>query len=126
MPLLVEGRIAYTFHLLGLTPQYEYPAGSGTKSVDFLIQANPDWLIEVVSLRESNAVKEATQESGILSEEGEILRAMEHIADKAEKFPEPAPTALHVILVDTRGYLIGMGYLANPRLFAWRGPVYFL
>lgn len=75
------------------------------------------------SLRESNAVKKATEQNGILSsvllsslsedprqsEEGEIVRAMEHIADKAQKFPTPSPAARHVILTDMRGYLIKGG-----------------
>jgi hypothetical protein len=75
-----------------------------------------------VSLRESDAIKDATLRDGLLtsvilsslsadpkqSEEGEVVRAMEHIADKAEKFPIPSPGAFHVILVDMRGYGIGM------------------
>jgi hypothetical protein len=86
-----------------------------------------------VSLRESNAVKDATEEKGIVSEVllssisdqprqsevGEILRAMEHISEKAQKFPTPAPTFLHVVLADTRGYLIGMGDRDDYREMAY-------
>jgi len=122
MPLLLEIRIAYAFQQNGVEPQYEFAAGSGTKSVDFHVHGSPEWLIEVVSLRESDAIKDATLRDGLLSsvilsslsadpkqsEEGEVVRAMEHIADKAEKFPIPSPGAFHVILVDMRGYGIGM------------------
>lgn len=133
LPLLLEVRIAYAFHQNDLSPEYEFATGSGAKSVDFHVQTSPDWLIEVVSLRESNAVREATQQDGLLtslalnslsedarhSEEGEILRAMEHIADKAAKFPDPGPATLHVILSDMRGYLLGMGDRGDYREIAY-------
>jgi hypothetical protein len=133
LPLLLEVRIAYAFHQNGLRPEYEFATGSGAKSVDFRVQASPDWLIEVVSLTESDAVREATQQDGLFSslalnslsedprhsEEGEILRAMEHIADKAEKFPDPSSAAFHVILSDMRGYLLGMGDRGDYREIAY-------
>jgi len=53
------------------------------------------------------------------SEEGEILRAMEHVPDKAEKFPEPSPGIFHVILSDTRGYAIGMADRGDFREIAF-------
>jgi len=133
LALLLEVRIAYAFHQNGLSPEYEFATGSGAKSVDFRVQASPGWLIEVVSLRESNAVREATRQEGMFtslalnsssedprySEEGEILRAMEHIADKAAKFPEPGAGTFHVILTDTRGYLLGMGDPGDYREIAY-------
>lgn len=128
MPLLLEIRIACAFQRNSIRPQYEFSAGSGTKSVDFHVHGFPEWLIEVVSLTESDAVKDATEDDGLFtsvvlsslsddprhSEEGEILRAMEHIADKAEKFPEPSPGIFHVILTDNRGYAIGMADRGGP------------
>ncbi len=133
MPLRLEVRIAYAFHRRGLRPEYEFATGSGAKSVDFRVKGSPDWLIEVVSLMESDAVKDATAQHGLLtsvvlsslsedprhSEEGEIVRAMERIADKAEKFPEPSPTAFHVILADMRGYLLGKGDRGDYREIAY-------
>jgi len=50
MPLLLEIRIACAFQRNGIRPQYEFSAGSGTKSVDFHVHGSPEWLIEVVSL----------------------------------------------------------------------------
>jgi hypothetical protein len=122
MPLLLEIRIAYAFQQNSVEPQYEFAAGSGTKSngrkpnittklFDFHVHGSPEWLIEVVSLRESYAIKDATLRDGLLtfvilsslsadpkqSEEGEVVRAMEHIADKAEKFPIPSPGAFHLM-----------------------------
>ena len=134
MPLRLEIRIAYAFQQNGIEPQYKFAASSGTKSVDFHVHGSPEWLIEVVSLRESDAIKDATLRDGLLtsvilsslsadpkqSEEGEVVRAMEHIADKAEKFPIPSPGAFHVILVDMRGYVIRI-LLLNTRLRLWSG-----
>ncbi len=133
MPLLLEIRIACAFQQNGIRPQYEFSAGSGTKSVDFHVHGSPEWLIEVVSLTESDSVKDATEDNGLFtsvvlsslsddprhSEEGEILRAMEHIADKAEKFPEPSPGIFHAILTDTRGYAIGMADRGDYREIAY-------
>jgi hypothetical protein len=133
LSLLLEARIAYAFCQIGAKPQYEFQAGVGGKSVDFRLKGSPEWLIEVVSLTESDAVREATQQDGLLtslvlnslsenprhSEEGEMLRAMEHIADKAEKFPNPSPAAVHVVLADMRGYLVGMADRGDYREIAY-------
>jgi hypothetical protein len=122
MPLLLELRIAFALHQNGYSPEYEFRTGAGTKSVDFRIQGSLDWLVEVVSLTESDAIKDATQRAGLFSsvilsslaadprqsEEGEVVRAIEKIAIKAKKFPIPSPGVFHVILVDMRGYGIGM------------------
>jgi hypothetical protein len=123
MPLLLEARVAYALLQLGMSPDYEYAPIAGAKTIDFRVKGDPEWLIEVFSLGESDAVKGATREEGSLSsvllsslsedprqsEEGEIIRAMERIADKALKFPSPSPTRRHVILTDMRGYLIKGG-----------------
>jgi hypothetical protein len=123
IPLLFEARVAYALNRLGITVSYEYKTGSGQKSADFRLQSKPQWLIEAVSLGESDAIKAATKRSGDLfslylssraddrtqSEEGELIKAMERIAEKGCKFPEPASSAFHVILADVRGYLGGGG-----------------
>jgi hypothetical protein len=67
MPLLLEIRIAYAFQQNGVEPQYEFATGSETKSVDFHVHGSPEWLIEVVSLRESDAIKDATLRDGLLT-----------------------------------------------------------
>jgi hypothetical protein len=37
LPLLLEGRIAYSFNQNGSRPEYEFARGSGSKSVYFLV-----------------------------------------------------------------------------------------
>jgi hypothetical protein len=133
IPLLLEARIAYAFHQNGQNPEYEFRTGVGTKTVDFRVQGSPGWLLEVVSLMESEAVRDATQRdesftSVVLtslstdprqSEEGEVVRAAERIADKAEKFPTPSQGTFHAILVDMRGYGIGMADRDDYREIAY-------
>lgn len=120
--LLFEARIAYALHTNGHCADYEFPSGSGAKSVDFRVEGEPTWLIEIVSLMESEAVKNATHGDSLFvsvvlsslsfdprqSEEGEVVRAIERIAEKGEKFPTPSAGVCHVVLVDMRGYGIGM------------------
>jgi hypothetical protein len=92
------------------------------------VHGPPEWLIETVSAQESNAVKAATTEHGPLSqvtlasshsdskssEEGELLLLEQKIGEKVwhsgapTKFPIPQG-ALHLILVDTRGFNLGVG-----------------
>jgi len=67
MPLLLEIRVACAFQRNGIRPQYEFSAGSGTKSVDFHVHGTPEWLIEVVSLTESDAVKDATEDDALFT-----------------------------------------------------------
>jgi hypothetical protein len=56
------------------------------------------------------------------SEAGEIIKAQEKIALKAQKFPEPG-TALHMILVDMRAYLDNGGDRLDYReiMYGWGG-----
>jgi len=121
MALLFEVRVAYALHRLGLAVNYEYKAGSGQRSVDFRVHGPPEWLIEAVRLGESDAMKAASKRSGNgfslnlsstardkrQSEEGEIIKAMERIAEKACKFSKPSVARFHAVLVDMRGYLDG-------------------
>src|SRR5579863_809521 len=57
LPLMFEVRVAYALFRRGLTVEYEAAAGVGEKTADFRIQGDPTWIIEVVSLCESDAVK---------------------------------------------------------------------
>jgi hypothetical protein len=123
-----ELRYAETLHLYGLTAEYEFKAGVGDTSVDFRVDQDPPWLIELLSLRQSAAVRAATQSDGIFSSlslnspprdanrdqqtqspEGELIKAQQRVGEKAFrggqpiKFPEPS-AALHMIMTDARAY----------------------
>ncbi len=128
MPLLFEVRFAFELHLAGATADYEYGTGVGDSSVDFRIHGEREWLVELVSLRETQALKRGTQsqslsktvqisESLLLtgaadkqSEEDEMITALGKIGKKVfldgnpTKFPVPS-AAVHLILADMRGYL---------------------
>lgn len=128
--LLFEIRVARSLARLGLSARYEAPTIDAT-SIDFGIDMRPPVLLEVVGLRESNAVQEATWSqdhfAGLLlggdrgdprqTEAGELLAAQGRIAAKAYrdgrpiKFPSPLPGgALNAVLVDARGFLgLGIG-----------------
>lgn len=123
---LFEIRYAQALAAAGLKANYEYSAGVNGTTIDFKVDAGLSWLIELVSLRESQAVKDAMWTDGIFSglsltttaadpkqsEEGEILKAQERIAAKCwdngskrpVKFPVPNE-AIHMLMVDARGYL---------------------
>ena len=124
MSLLFEIRFARALTDAGLSAQYEHCAGVGNSTVDFLVDGDPPWLVELVSLHESNAFKAASWKSGVWagfqmgtnandlrqSEEGETLKAQERIGGKVFdgqqpiKFPEPNGS-IHMIMVDARGFL---------------------
>lgn len=124
MSLLFEIRFARALTDAGLSAQYEHCAGVGNSTVDFLVDGDPPWLVELVSLHESNAFKAASWKSGVWagfqmgtnaddlrqSEEGETLKAQERIGAKVFdgqqpiKFPEPNGS-IHMIMVDARGFL---------------------
>ena len=124
-PLMFEVRVAFELHRARVVAEYEYPTGIGGSSVDFRISGSPEWLIEIVSIRVSIAVQRATTQAGICytfqmstnaSEpkqrpEGELIRVEEKIGEKVQakdgsptKFPLPNG-AMHISLVDMRGYL---------------------
>ncbi len=125
MSFLFEIRFARAVADVGLTATYEYTAGVGNSAVDFRIELDVPWLVELVSLRESEAFKAATWTDGTFhgyllrtdandprqSEEGETLKAQEKIGAKvfdrkqgAIKFPVPSG-CVHMLLVDGRGFL---------------------
>ena len=129
--LLFELRFAHELMCAAVEPQYEVP-GEGHSTIDFgFTSASQPWLVELMRLEETQAVRKATtsraDDGGVgwsgrilstaaedkrQSEEGETLKAVERICQKCErgghphKFPTPAG-ALHVILVDFRTFLHG-------------------
>lgn len=128
--ILIELRFARALNRAGANAIYEYGTGVGGSSIDFKVEGSPSWMIEVMSLRESQAIRDASWEDGPFfgmelrtdaedqrqSEEGEILKAQERISAKVydyhRKLPIkfPLPNAhLSMILVDARGYLGGQG-----------------
>lgn len=130
--LFFELRFAEALHLAGATADYEVNCGVGESTVDFRVRSSPPWLVELVSLRASDAVQAATTTDGtfsslvlttpapgaplaekIQSEEGEIIKAQERIGEKAYRGNRPvkfpAPTSdIQMIMVDARGFL-GVG-----------------
>jgi hypothetical protein len=136
---MFEVRFAFELHRAGMIAEYEYPTGVGGSSVDFRVLGSPQWFIEIVSIRASDAVKRATRQSGIVREfqmstsdsnlrqrpEGELIRVEEKIGEKVQakdgsptKFPVPNG-AIHLILVDMRGYLDGGGHKNAYRQIAY-------
>jgi len=140
---LFEIRFARALADAGLTATYEYAAGIGSSTVDFRVELDPPWLVELVSLHESDAFKAAAWTDGTVgryllrtdaddprqSEEGETLKAQERIGAKVFdrkhgpiKFPEPAGS-VHMVMVDARGFMgDGHGDAADWRQMI-HGPV---
>src|SRR2546425_480515 len=124
MPLLFEVRFAFELYRRGATADYEYSAGAGNSSVDFRVHGSAEWLIEMVSVRPSDAVKRATRQTGLIyetllrteapgkgqSEEAEMITAQQKIGEKVFKDGVPIKFsipkgAVHAIVTDMRGYL---------------------
>ena len=125
MPLMFEVRFAYELHRAGKVAEYEYGAGVGDSTVEFRIQGDTTWLIELVSIRTSQAARNAIVQNGpyfqqrfssnaedrAQSEEAEMITAEQKIGEKVftngvpTKFPLPQNDIFHVILADARGYL---------------------
>lgn len=129
--LFFELRFGYALHQAGIASRYE-SAGEGGSTVDFGFTAGgQNWLVELMRLEETAAVRRATHtgadEDGVTwsrrmlstnaddptqSSEGETLKAVQRICQKCEhdgrphKFPVP-DTACHVILIDFRTFLHG-------------------
>jgi hypothetical protein len=97
MPLMFEVRFAEELHRAGITAQYEFPAGVGKSTVEFRLNTKPIWLIELVSIRTSDAARRATRQIGELyyeqlfrltpedpgtSVEGEMITAEQKIGKK--------------------------------------------
>jgi len=124
MPLMFEVRFADELHRGGGSAEYEFHAGVGKSTIEFRLNTTPTWLIELVSVRTSDAAKRAIKKLGPIYEqllrptpgdlgrsaEGEMITAEQKIGEKVfsegrpTKFPPP-DRSLCLILIDIRGYL---------------------
>lgn len=124
MPLMFEVRFADELHRGGVSAEYEFHAGIGESTIEFRLNTTPTWLIELVSVRTSDAAKRAIKKVGPIYEqllratpgdpgrsaEGEMITAEQKIGEKVfsesrpTKFPPP-DGSLRLILIDIRGYL---------------------
>jgi len=150
MPLMFEVRFAHELHHAGITAEYEYSAGVGNSTVEFRLHTTPTWLIELVSVRTSDAAKCAIQKVGMFYDQhfsptpgepgrstgGEMITAEQKIGEKVfadgtpTKFP-PLDGSFRMILTDIRGYLdqggdttdyrqMAYGAAGVPRECAWK------
>jgi len=128
---LFELRFGHALDASGVVPRYEVP-GEGLSSIDFgFSSGGRDYLVEMMRLEETDAVKAATTaktfadgatmierhlnsdaEDARQTPEGETLMAVQRICQKLEqdgkphKFPPPSG-AIHVLLVDFRTFKNG-------------------
>jgi hypothetical protein len=128
---LFELRFGHSLHRVGVEPKYEVP-GEGRSTVDFAFASGgTDFLVEMMRLEETVAVKAATtvktfDDGATLmarhlhsnaddprqTPEGETLKAIQRICQKLEKdgkphkFP-PLSEKTHVLLVDFRTFKNG-------------------
>jgi hypothetical protein len=125
MPLMFELRYAYELSRKSVSAEYEFNAGVNESTVEFRFSSTVTWLVELVSIRTSQAAKRAVTKRGLIyqqilatdsedkaqSEEAEMITAQQKIGEKVfangrpTKFPLPLKNAYGVILVDARGYL---------------------
>jgi hypothetical protein len=138
MPLMFEVRYAYELHRAGVTAEYEFAAGVGESTIEFRLQTTPTWLIELVSVRTSDAAKRAIRQVGMVYEQcliatpddpgrgeaGEIITAEYKIGEKvfANKRPTKFPAldgSFRLIVTDIRGYLDQGGDCLDYREMAY-------
>ena len=135
---MFEMRFAHELHRAGVSAEYEYRAGVGGSTIEFRTNTSPQWLIELVSVRTSDAAKRATRQTGLIyeqllastredparSEEAEMITAEQKIGEKvfADNRPTKFPSitnSLHLILTDIRGYLDQGGDIFDYRQMAY-------
>lgn len=141
MPLMFEVRFAYELHRAGEVAEYEHNAGVGESTVEFSIPGAVTWLVELVSVRTSQAAKRSVTKHGPFYEqvlstnaedaaqtpEAEMITAEQKIGEKVftkgapTKFPQPSRDIYHMILADMRGYLDEGGDVYDYRQMAY-GP----
>lgn len=63
MSLMFEVRFAQELQLAGVTAEYEFRVGVGDSTVEFRLNTTPTWLIELVSVRTSDAARRATRKT---------------------------------------------------------------
>jgi hypothetical protein len=104
MPLMFEARFAHELHLAGISAIYEFAARVGDSTVEFRTNTSPPWLIELVSVRTSDAARRATRRRGMIYEqllssghpdpaqtpEAEMITAEQKIGEKV--FADGRPT----------------------------------
>lgn len=138
MPLMFEVRFAQELHREGMTAEYEFAAGVGDSTIEFRLPTTPPWLIELLSVRTSDAAKRAIRKVGMIyeqllgpipedparSEGGEMITAEQKIGEKV--FANGRPTkfpaldgSLRLILTDIRGYLDEGGDVLDYRQMAY-------
>ncbi len=137
---MFELRFALELHRVGVTAEYESRAGVGDSTIEFRLHTNPPWLIELVSVRASDAAKRAIRKVGMIYEQrlsptpddpgrsagGEMITAEQKIGEKVfadgrpTKFP-PLDRSFRLILTDIRGYLDQGGDALDYRQMAY-GP----
>jgi hypothetical protein len=132
MGILFELRYAYELHRAGCCIDYEHRTGVGHSTVDFRVRSEREWLIEIVSVRVSDALRDASFRygdfggfvlstgAGRQSEEEELVRIQGKIAGKAVKFPPPS-NVLHMIVVDVRGLQCSDEGDYAEIAYGWRG-----
>lgn len=142
---MFEVRFAYELKRAERVASYEYNAGVGSSKVEFYIPGEITWLIELVSIRASQAAQRAITkkvmppndiffEQIIISNnpcdiaqspEAEMITAQQKIGEKVfskdrpTKFPLPKDNFYHVILSDMRGYLDSGGDSYDYRQIAY-------
>lgn len=139
MPIMFEIRYAYEIHRAGYIAEYEYNAGIGNSTIDFKVTGENTWLIELVSIRTSDAAKRAIKQNGneyeqIFSseftdkqtEEDEMITAIQKIGEKVFykssseiKFPDIKENVYHMIFIDARGYLDQGGDRLDYAQMSW-------
>jgi hypothetical protein len=125
---LFELRFADQLARFGAQAQYEFAAGVGESTIDFRVTNAAEWLMELVCLRTTEAVKAATWQKEIApgaqlfghllssdrpskgnSLQEEMIAGESKIAAKVYKDGEPTKfplpdTAYHAIIADMRGF----------------------
>ena len=80
---MFEVRFAQELHRAGVTAEYEFHAGVGDSSVEFRLDTTPTWLIELVSVRASDAAKGAIRQVELIYEQ--LLRPTPDDTGRSEK-----------------------------------------
>jgi hypothetical protein len=131
---LFELRYAHDLVRAGLQPAYEHRTGVGNSTVDFNLPGEVPWLVELVSIRQSDAMKAATStetlspgittdtlflsstagladpSKGKQTQQHELLRVVHKLGEKVYdgkkpiKFPVPDGSNFHMLLIDMRGF----------------------
>jgi hypothetical protein len=113
---LFELRFAAEIHRAGFAAAYEYKTGVGLTSVDFRLDCTPDWLIELLSPKQHSRGDEQSQMhkfAGVLSDKAYSDNGL------PSKIPVPMLGRYHLVIVDVRDYLYGMGDVLDWRQIAY-------